>query len=74
LPRNLRVEDEEELAAELRSERRLLYVGMTRASQRLYLVCRKQDASRFVQEIDPGTVRRAHYEGAYKKVMPLDES
>lgn len=74
LPRNLRVDDEEELAAELRSERRLLYVAMTRASQRLYLVCRKQGASRFVQEIDPATVRRVHYEGAYKKVMPLGEA
>jgi superfamily I DNA/RNA helicase len=70
LPRHLHIEDEDELAAELRSERRLLYVGMTRAAQRLYLVCCGQDISRFVQEIDPATVSQVHYEGAYKKVMP----
>jgi DNA helicase-2/ATP-dependent DNA helicase PcrA len=61
LPRNLFVDNEDELAAELRRERRLLYVGMTRAARRLYLVCCQRDASRFLREIDPDTVRLVHY-------------
>jgi hypothetical protein len=63
LPRYLRVDDDDELQSELRSERRLLYVGMTRAANRLYLVCRQGKASRFLEEIDPDTVRRIPYEG-----------
>jgi superfamily I DNA/RNA helicase len=69
LPRELKhIEDEDELLAELRSERRLLYVGMTRAAHRLYLVCRQKDPSRFVKEIDPGTIRQVHYEGTLADV------
>jgi superfamily I DNA/RNA helicase len=63
LPRYLRVDDQDELEAELRSERRLMYVGMTRAASRLYLVCRQGNASRFLEEIDPDTIRLVHYEG-----------
>jgi hypothetical protein len=64
LPRKLIADDEDEMMAELRSERRLLYVGMTRAAQRLYLLCQQQNRSRFIQEIDPGTIRVLEYEGA----------
>jgi hypothetical protein len=63
LPRRLYGDDEDELAAELRHERRLLYVGMTRAARRLYLVCCQQNASRFLEEIAPDKVQRVHYEG-----------
>jgi superfamily I DNA/RNA helicase len=63
LPRTLHTDDEDELEAELRAERRLLYVGMTRAAQRLFLVCERKRVSRFVEEIDPETVRVVHYEG-----------
>jgi ATP-dependent exoDNAse (exonuclease V) beta subunit len=63
LPRYLPVDDEDELQSELRSERRLLYVGMTRAASRLYLVCRQGQSSRFLDEIDPDTVQRFPYEG-----------
>lgn len=64
LPRNLQhVDDEDELEAELRSERRLLYVGMTRAASRLYLVCQQAHCSQFLDEIDPDTIRLVHYEG-----------
>ncbi len=61
LPRTIRADDEEELKAELRGERRLAYVGMTRAAQRLYLVSCRAKCSRFLQEIDPDTVRRQRY-------------
>ena len=61
LPRHLYADDEEELTAEFRSERRLLYVGMTRAAHRLYMVCQQQNASRFIDEIDPDTIRVIHY-------------
>jgi superfamily I DNA/RNA helicase len=71
LPRKLFVDDEDELMAELRRERRLLYVGMTRAARRLYLVCRQQDASRFLKDIDPGTIRLVYYEGVE---TPQDEA
>ena len=60
LPRRLNQENPEEMEAELRTERRLLYVGMTRAASRLYMVCRQDDRSRFVDEIDPATVRFDH--------------
>ncbi|MBC8253184.1 MAG: ATP-binding domain-containing protein [Ardenticatenia bacterium] len=60
LPRRLNQEDPEELQAGLRTERRLMYVGMTRAASRLYLVCRQDDRSRFVDEIEPATVRFDH--------------
>jgi hypothetical protein len=63
LPRYLHVDDEDELQSELRSERRILYVGMTRAANRLYLVCRQGQASRFLEEIDPDTVQVVYYEG-----------
>jgi superfamily I DNA/RNA helicase len=72
LPRKLYVDDEDELIAELRRERRLLYVGMTRAARRLYLVCCQQDASRFLSEIDPATIRSIHYEG--QEDVPSDET
>ena len=60
LPRRLSQGNPEELQAGLRTERRLMYVGMTRAANRLYLVCRQDDKSRFVDEIDPATVRFDH--------------
>jgi hypothetical protein len=67
LPRFLRVDDEDELEAELRSERRLLYVGMTRAAKRLYLLCRQQEPSRFLGDIEPVTVRRMSYPDTAEK-------
>jgi len=63
LPRNLSNDDERELEAEMRGERRLLYVGMTRAASRLYLVSYIEGASSFLGEIDADTVVVAHYEG-----------
>jgi superfamily I DNA/RNA helicase len=68
LPRYLHVDDEEELVAELRCKRRLLYVGMTRAAERLYLVCCRQDASRFVKEVDLDTVRLICYAGVLMSI------
>ena len=44
-----------------RSERRLLYVGVTRAANRLYLVCRQGQGARFLDEIDPDTVKGFPY-------------
>lgn len=57
LPRNVHAADKDEEEAELRSERRLAYVGMTRAARRLYLVTYDAPSSRFLEEIDPSTVR-----------------
>jgi DNA helicase-2/ATP-dependent DNA helicase PcrA len=64
LPRWIPMADAEEHELEIRNERRLFYVGLTRAAHRLYIVCTEGAASRFLAEIDPRTVRTVHYEGA----------
>ncbi len=45
-----------EREAELDASRRLLYVGMTRAAERLYLLTTRGAPSPFLREIDPATV------------------
>lgn len=45
-----------ERQAALDTDRRLLYVGMTRAAERLYLVTTRGTPSPFLREIDPATV------------------
>jgi len=60
LPRALHAENEDEESADLRSERRLAYVGMTRAARRLYLLT-YAPPSRFLEELDPQTVRSRTY-------------
>jgi superfamily I DNA/RNA helicase len=61
LPRSLYFREGEELVADLRAERRLLYVGMTRAARRLYLISRDADSSRFIEELDPDSVTIVRY-------------
>lgn len=63
LPRRISLVEAEEQELEMRNERRLFYVGMTRAAQRLYIVCVDQDASRFLAEIDSSSVKTVHFEG-----------
>jgi superfamily I DNA/RNA helicase len=64
LPRRIPMADPEEHDLEMRNERRLCYVGLTRAAHRLYIVCTEGAASSFLAEIDPQTIRTVHYEGA----------
>lgn len=42
--------------SDLSQERKLFYVSMTRASERLYMLHPKQDRSRFLRDLDPETV------------------
>ena len=42
--------------ADLAQERKLFYVSMTRASERLYLLYPKQDRCRFIRDIAPETI------------------
>lgn len=51
LPRNLRSIDDEEAELDLERERTLMYVGMTRAAEALYLVTSKNNPSQFLGEI-----------------------
>lgn len=52
LPRSLNhIENEEDLLATLRSERQLLYVGMTRAADELCMLVTNGKASRFLKDI-----------------------
>jgi len=44
-------EDEEEVQLYIEDERRLCYVGMTRAAEALYLLTVKENESRFLQEL-----------------------
>jgi superfamily I DNA/RNA helicase len=44
-------EDEEEAQLYIEDERRLCYVGMTRAAEALYLLTVKGNESRFLQEL-----------------------
>jgi superfamily I DNA/RNA helicase len=57
LPRRLFTNDPDELSVELSAERQLLYVGMTRASERLYMICTESASSRFLADIDTGLMR-----------------
>ncbi len=54
LPRNLeRYTDPKDLEQELRMERQLLYVGMTRASEALFIFSTEGKSSRFLSDIPP---------------------
>ena len=55
LPRNWRSGDVEEDQLNLEQERTLMYVGMTRAAEALYLVTSQQDQSAFLNEINQVT-------------------
>lgn len=60
LPRDLaHVQDADDLAAALRIERQLLYVGMTRAADELYMISSRGRQSRFLKDIPAGLIRRA---------------
>jgi superfamily I DNA/RNA helicase len=63
LPRSIAVVEPEEHELEMRNERRLFYVGMTRAAQRLFIVCTNQKASRFLSEIANDGVKTVHFDG-----------
>jgi superfamily I DNA/RNA helicase len=54
LPRDLEDERAEDLEKHLDQERRLLFVGMTRAMRRLYVVHRQGHASPFLDGLAPG--------------------
>jgi superfamily I DNA/RNA helicase len=54
LPRNLPDERADDLEKHLQGERRLLFVGMTRAMRRLFLVYRCERISPFLTQLDPG--------------------
>jgi len=51
IPRNLRSIDDEEAELDLERERTLMYVGMTRAAEALYLVTSQNNPSQFLGEI-----------------------
>jgi superfamily I DNA/RNA helicase len=51
LPRRIRGWDDEEAAIELERNRNVMYVGMTRAAEALYLVTSKRSPSSFLSEI-----------------------
>jgi superfamily I DNA/RNA helicase len=55
LPRNMRSIDDEEAELDLERERTLMYVGMTRAAEALYLVTSQNNASQFLGEISSVT-------------------
>jgi superfamily I DNA/RNA helicase len=64
LPRKISLGEAEEQELEMRNERRLFYVGMTRAAQRLYMICVDSGASRFLAEIAGARVKTLYYEGS----------
>lgn len=49
--------------ADLAQERKLFYVSMTRASERLYLLYPKQDRCRFIRDIAPETITEVQCRG-----------
>ena len=55
LPRSVRTVDDEEEEINLERERSLMYVGMTRAAEALYLVTSKQSPSSFLPEVQQHT-------------------
>ena len=55
LPRIVRTVDDEESDIDLERERSLLYVGMTRAAEALYMVTSQQTPSSFLQEVQQHT-------------------
>lgn len=62
LPRRIYASDADEETLQLERERTLMYVGMTRAAEALYLVTSPQQPSRFLQEVAPA-VRRETFSG-----------
>jgi superfamily I DNA/RNA helicase len=52
LPRRIYQVDDEEALLELERDRTLMYVGMTRAAEALYLVTSQQAPSRFLSEVE----------------------
>lgn len=62
LPRRIYATDTDEEGLQLERERTLMYVGMTRAAEALYLVTSPQQPSRFLQEVSPA-VRRETFAG-----------
>jgi superfamily I DNA/RNA helicase/mRNA-degrading endonuclease RelE of RelBE toxin-antitoxin system len=49
--------------ADLAQERKLFYMSMTRASERLYLLYPKRDRCRFIRDIAPETISEVHCSG-----------
>lgn len=62
LPRRIYATDTDEETLQMERERTLMYVGMTRAAEGLYLVTSPQQPSRFLQEVSPA-VRRETFAG-----------
>ena len=62
LPRDLSKDDLDDLEMNLRRERQLLYVGMTRAAERLYITSTKTKQSRFLRDVNPDLVRVTEYQ------------
>jgi len=62
LPRRVRRTDDEEAELQIERDRSLMYVGMTRAAEALYLLTSKEAPSPFVTELGQ-TVRREPFDG-----------
>jgi superfamily I DNA/RNA helicase/mRNA-degrading endonuclease YafQ of YafQ-DinJ toxin-antitoxin module len=65
LPRTIRSTDDEEAEINLERERSLMYVGMTRAAEALYLVSSQEAPSSFLQEVQHH-IRKEAYMGGKK--------
>jgi superfamily I DNA/RNA helicase len=63
LPRDLSRDDPDDLEMNMRKERQLLYVGMTRAAERLYITCTKTNSSRFLRDVNPDLIRVTEFQG-----------
>jgi superfamily I DNA/RNA helicase len=63
LPRDLSRDDPDDLEMNMRKERQLLYVGMTRAAERLYITCTKTNPSRFLRDVNPDLIRVTEFQG-----------
>ena len=62
LPRKLS-QDDPDFEMNMRKERQLMYVGMTRAAERLYLTCSKTSPSRFLRDMNSDLIRVTEYRG-----------
>ncbi len=63
LPRHLSRDNPDDLVMNLRKERQLLYVGMTRAAERLYITYTKTNPSSFLRDVNPDLIRVTEYQG-----------